>query len=64
LEGAHVLSEEGERESVPIHVLVQSHIQPSNTLLLFFDHIADYSIDDEREVNSGFARLARGGGGG
>jgi hypothetical protein len=43
--GAHVLREPGKRESVPIHVLIQSHIQPGNTLLLSFDHISDCVLD-------------------
>jgi hypothetical protein len=60
--GAHILREPGEKESVPMHVLIQSHIQPSNTLLSSFDHISDYVLDDGRRAYSRRARLARGGG--
>jgi hypothetical protein len=60
--GAHVLREPGKRESIPIHVLIQSHIQPGDTPLLSFDHVSDYVLDDERRAYSRRARLARGGG--
>jgi hypothetical protein len=61
--GAHGLREPGKRESIPIHVLIQSHIQPGNTLLLSLDHVSDYVLDDGRQVCSRRARFARGGGG-
>jgi hypothetical protein len=39
--GAHVMFVGGGEVSVPIHVLIQSHVQPGETVFELSDHVAN-----------------------
>jgi hypothetical protein len=56
------MREADRRESIPIHVLIQSHIQPSDLVYLPANHIADcYCADAAVEGFEPLTRLSRGG---